>query len=446
MTAIVSLPEILNIPPKLHRVLFDFNKFRYFLLSGGRGSGKSHTIGRIILYVAEQRKVRVVCGREIQANLEESVYTLLKDMIEAYGLNFTVFANKIVHNITGSVITFKGFRDQGKISIKGLEGVDILWIDEAQSITAETLKVIIPTIRKNNAKIFFTMNRFMRDDAVPEFLMGRKDCCDIEINYFDNPHCPLSLKIEAEECKTKNIKDYNHIWLNMPLASADDYLFDGEQLYQSIGRLPFGDIFGRQRVVAFDFAAQGNDMCVGTCLDRLSNQHWGIAERIPWNDPNTMYSTGKIIALLGQWKPDVALIDIGGMGKPVWDRLSEQGVNILPFDGGSTDGVDTRYHANIRAKSYFTTKDWFDQGFLCISETHREVIKELEKIKFKYRSTGCRVLESKVDMKKELKFSPDNADSLNMAIWAAVTYLGKGANSAAVQSAINRVTTSRRNR
>lgn len=424
----ITLPEILNIPPKLLPFITSFNDFIYFLIEGGRGSGKSQSVGRFLLYLGEQRRVRIVCGREIQANIEESVYTLLKDLIHQYNLAYDVLAHEIRHKWSGTTIKFKGFREQGSVSVKGLEGVDILWIDEAQSITKTTLDIILPTIRKQRSKIFFTMNRHMRDDAVPEAMVGNSDCLHITINYFENPFCPLNLKVQAENMRMKSQRDYDHIWLGKPLATADDYLFNYDKLYKSFEIKPFGEIFGRQRVFAVDFAAQGNDQCVATVLDRLSNQHWGLTERIAWDEPDTTISTGKIVNMIGKFKPNSSIIDIGGMGKPVYDRLLEVGLNINPFDGGSTDGVDTNHYGNKRSAGYHLLDDWFGDEFLCLDRKDIEVIKQLEKIKRIYRSNGVRMIQPKVLMKKEMKYSPDDADSLMMAVWCAANYLGKTSN------------------
>lgn len=444
----LELPEIVSMPPKLYAIMIRFNAYRYFLLEGGRGSGKSQSVARFLLYLGEVKKLRIVCGREIQANIEESVYTLLKDLISEYELAYDVYSHKIIHRISGTEIKFKGFREQGSVNVKGLEGVDILWIDEAQSITKMTLDVILPTIRKEKAKLFFTMNRFMREDAVPEAMIGNAECLHIQVNYFENPFCPLNLKVQAENCRLKSQRDYNHIWLGHPLAQADDYLFNFEKVIAAYDIKPFGEMFHKQRVLSIDFAAQGNDQCVATVLDRVSNQHWQLTERIPWDEPDTMISVGKIVALIGQFKPDVTILDIGGMGKPVYDRLIEVGMKIEKFDGGSTKGIDKEAYANWRSEGYHTLRDWFDSGFLCIDRTHSEVIKQLEKIKFFYRSNGVRVIQAKVDMKKDLRYSPDDADSLMMAVVAATKYIGKSSNTATAQSgsAPKRISGSKRGR
>lgn len=420
-----QLPDMLNIPEKLMPMLLEINDYRFFLAEGGRGSGKTHAVARIFLYIASMRKMRIVCGREIQNTIEESVYTVLCDLIRQHDLNFTIYKNKIVHNHSESEIKFKGFREHGSVNIKGVEGADILWIDEAQAITKHTMDILVPTIRKSNSKLFFTMNRFMRDDAVYEFCADRDECLHIHINYFENPFCPLELKVEAETMKNKSLRDYKHIWLGQPLNTADDYLFNYDKLMYSMEVTAFGDLFKPQRVIGIDFAAQGNDQCVLTVLDRLSPEHWELVEQKAWDESDTMISVGKIVSLLGEYHPDEAILDVGGMGHVVYDRLVEVGVKINRFDGASVDGVDKQHYVNARAEGYYTLKDWFDRGCLQVHEKDKDVLTECSKIKMKYRSDGRRILQQKTDMKKEMGHSPDRADSLMMAVWCAVKILGQ---------------------
>lgn len=443
----LKLPKLLDIPPKLYLMITTFNDYRYLLLEGGRGSAKTHSIARFLLYLGDLYKLRIVCGREFQNSIEESVYTVLKDIIEEYNLNYEVTAKKIIHRTTGTTFTFKGFRDQNRVNIKGLEGVDILWIDEAQSVTKTTLEIIIPTIRKDNAKLIFTMNRFMDDDAVPDFLEGRQDCLHIQINYFENPYCPMSIKIEAEELKRKSEREYEHIYLGVPLQSADDILFNYKTLSDAFKIVPFGETAYPQRVIGIDFAAQGNDQCVASILDRKTNQHWELSEQIAWDEADAMISVGRIVDIIGQYKPTASILDVGGMGHVVWNRLQEIGVNIQRFDGATVEGVDTKHYVNARANGYYQLKDWFENGFLKINETDSDLIRELKKIRMKFRSDGRRLLQAKVDMKKDMGYSPDRADSLMMAVWCACKYLGDANTELRNQNAnVKRVTNRRARR
>lgn len=415
----VFLPSILNVPPKMLPFITDFNKYTYFLLVGGRVSTKSHSAARLILYIGEKRKVRVLCGREIQNNIEESVHALLGDLIEEFQLNYDVRQKYIKHRDTGSKIRFKGFREQGRVNIKGVEGVDILWIDEAQSISKPVLDYLIPTIaRKSNMKAIFTMNRHLRDDPVYETLAGRPDCLLIEINFTDNPFVSLETKVEAEICRQRSQKDYEHTWLGVPLQSADDYLFNYDKLHAATSIVAMGELYAPQRVMSIDFAAQGADHNCVSIIDRKSGEHWKLEKQILWDEDDTMVSIGKIVNLIGEYKPTMTIIDIGGMGKVVYDRLIELKIkNLFPFDGGSTQGVDKQY-TRKRVEGYYLVKIMMDSGHLIIDKELKEVIKQLEKIKMKFLSSGVRDLEKKTDMKKVTGYSPDNADSLMMGIWA----------------------------
>lgn len=419
-----DVPELLNIPPKLLPIIdsVSFVLHDSILLEGGRGSGKSQSVARLLVYLAEKRKVRIVCGRELQLNIDESVHALLSDIITNYNLNFQIQKNKITHRDSGSEIFFKGFREQGKVNIKGLEGADILWIDEAEAITKGTLDIIMPTIRKDNSLAIFTMNRFLRNDAVYSQLSIDIDCLHINANYYDNPFFPQRLQKEMEKCKIRSEKEYNHIWLGQPLAQADDYLFNVAKLDKARILQPFGDLFFKQTVMGIDIAGKGDDICCTTLLDRVSDRHWKLAVQEHWDEPDTMVSTGKIVYQIGKYKPDIIIIDIGGMGYPVFNRLQEIGVkNIFAFDGA---GKSTEPHlGNQRADGYHLLNEYLEQEWLIMDSP--ETIKELETIRYKFNSNGKIYLVSKEEMKKKGIESPDRADSLMMAIYGIKHFLAK---------------------
>lgn len=437
-------PELLSIPPKLQDLLLKFNDYKIIIVEGGRGSAKTHTIGRMLLYIAQTRVVRIFCGREIQGTIEESVYALFIDIISKFNLAYRITKAQIKSMTSASTFRFKGFREQGSVNIKGIEGADIVWVDEAQAITKQTLDQLIPTLRKSNCKFIFTLNRLFRDDAVME-LTTRDDCLHIHIDYFENPFCPVTLLDEAERCKLTSKREYNHIWLGQPASAGDEYIFDFDKLYASLTNKSYGELFFRQRVMGIDWAAQGNDLCVATILDRQSSQHFGLTEQIKWDEPNTTISTGKIIGLIADWKPDVIIIDIGGGGYNVYcDLIAAKIANVYAFDGAANDGIGPR-SLNKRADGYWNLKDWFEAGFLCIDERFRETLKQLEKIKQKFRTDGLRQAEEKVKMKSELGFSPDEADSIMMAVYGC-RYLGKTQASQSSNGVIQRKSGSKRRR
>lgn len=409
-----ELPALINIPKKLTPIIERFNDYRFFLAEGGRGSSKTQSIGRLVLYLGEKQKIRVVCGRETQNTIEESVYKVLVDLIKEYNLNYSITSNKIVHNKTGSEILFKGFREQGKANIKGMEGVDLLWIDEAEAITKQTLDIIIPTIRKPKSKIFFTMNRFVRNDPVYEFCMGRENCLCIHIDYFENPFCPQELKDEAEACKKNNLEEYNHIWLGYPLDNATDYLMNASKVARMSKIVPNDDGFYPAKVIGIDFAAKGGDLCVATVLERVSLTQWKVTKQIAWSEAEPTTSIGRIVNIIGEEQPDKSILDVGGMGTVVHSRLVELGVDIERFDGASRSPTSDYY--NLRAYGYYNLKRYIDNEQIIMYNNDCE--RELLQIRYDYRSDGSRLIMSKEKMRKEGIHSPDRADSLMMAVYA----------------------------
>src|SRR3990167_7646287 len=161
---------------------------RYYLIEGGRGGGKSHTVARYLLHEALNKKYRVLCTREVQKSINDSVYRLLTDIIELYKLPYLVTLTTIT-GATGSEFIFSGLQSYNTDNIKSLEGVDYCWIEEAQNISKRSLDILIPTIRKENSKLIFTMNRTQELDPVYELLSSKKraDVEHIKINYYDNP-------------------------------------------------------------------------------------------------------------------------------------------------------------------------------------------------------------------------------------------------------------------
>lgn len=426
-------PELLSIPPKLMVIIRDFNKYKIFVIEGGRGSAKSHTIARIILYLMEHRKLRAMAGREVQNTLEESVYTLLTDIITRYKLGFAYNKKRIRSMLTSSTCGFKGLRERGIINVKGMEGVHVFWGDEAQAFTKPTLDTLIPTLRPTHegapeVKLFFTLNRLHREDAVME-LTKRADCLHIHIDYFENPFCPLTLVDEAEQCRIRSERDYNHIWLGLPVKAGDEFIFDSATIYGANRITPYGDLFFKQKVIGIDWAAQGSDKCVATILMRGSAEHWTLDKQAQWDEPNTVLSVGRILKLINEHKPEVVCIDIGGGGYNVYCELlaaNIKGVTIVPFDGGSTKGINSQRNINQRADGYWNLLDWFESGWLCIGEGFNETLKQLERIKKKFRPDGRNQVREKTEYKQEHGHSPDEADSLMMAVYG-IKYLAQAA-------------------
>lgn len=164
---------------------------RYKGAYGGRGGAKSHFFAEQILVRCIQAKTRVVCIREVQNSIKDSVKQLLADKIQAYGLDssFTVM-NDEIRGANGSLIVFKGMQSYNATNIKSLEGFDIAWVEEAQTFSQFSLDLLRPTIRKPGSELWFSWNPRYKTDAVDKFFRGAnppEDSICVKVNWNDNP-------------------------------------------------------------------------------------------------------------------------------------------------------------------------------------------------------------------------------------------------------------------
>ncbi|MBQ7287569.1 MAG: PBSX family phage terminase large subunit [Candidatus Gastranaerophilales bacterium] len=411
----ITCPEILNIPPKLYPFIFEFNNYSYFLLEGGRASGKTQSVARFILYISQNRRVRICCGREIQSSINESVRAVFVDLIEKYKLPFDIKRDILTHKITGSSIFFKGFREQGKVNIKGLEGIDILWIDEAQSITKPTLDVIVPTIRKKNSVIIFTMNRYTRFDSVYEFCANRDDCLHININYFDNPFVDEKILNEASVAKSRNINDYNHIWLGYPLSNNNEFLLSSDAIDKAINlEYEVDSSYFSNSIMSVDLSASGADLCVAKLFVQQNSSVWLEKYTKSWSEADTDITKGKIVDLYSTWAPRLLVMDADGLGYPIWISVQKMISNAIGFRGAKK--AISKYALNARADGYLALKDYIEKGYLKLSD--KNAIRQLEYIKKIFKPNGVIAIQDKKEIRKLHSQSPDFADCVMMAFYA----------------------------
>lgn len=191
---------------------------RYKVLSGGRGSGKSTAVAIHLLLEASKKKMRVLCCRELQNSITESVHKILCDLIEQYQIPFFDTTQNAIRNTrNGSEFMFKGLRHSVN-EIKSMQGIDVAWCEESQSVSKESLDILIPTIRNPNSELIFTFNRVELDDPVFELFCKNEDH-EVWYNhstYKDNKFFPNVLELERQRCLRENPQDYNWIWLGEP--------------------------------------------------------------------------------------------------------------------------------------------------------------------------------------------------------------------------------------
>lgn len=202
---------------------------RYKVLYGGRGSGKSWGIARVLILLAKSKKLRILCTRQYQSSISMSVHKLLKDSIGSLGLSkYFDVTRDTIRCSNGSEFYFKGIQNNID-EIKSIEGIDICWVEEAQNVSKESWEVLCPTIRKENSEIWISFNpKSGEDETYQRFVIHpSNDCQSVLVNFYDNPWFPDVLRKEMEYCREVNVSDYEYIWLGKPQVNTEAQIFKG---------------------------------------------------------------------------------------------------------------------------------------------------------------------------------------------------------------------------
>ncbi len=188
---------------------------RYKIAYGGRGSSKSTSFCLMLLIRARQKKTRILACREIQVSIKSSVHQLLSNIIfeQGWQYEFKINASDITHKENGSVITFAGLKNNPE-SVKSTEGIDICYIEEAQTISEQSMRLLIPTVRKPGSELWMAMNpRYDSDYVYKRFIKEPGDnVLGTAVNWSDNPWFPDVLKQEMEYDKERDYEYYLHTW------------------------------------------------------------------------------------------------------------------------------------------------------------------------------------------------------------------------------------------
>jgi len=209
----LTQPQIqAEVPRKLAPLL---QPSRYKGAYGGRGGAKSHFFAEQIILRCYADPMRVVCIREVQKTIKDSVKQILVDKIAKFGLHdyFEIYETEI-RGTNGALIIFRGMQHYNSESIKSLEGFDIAWVEEAQTLSATSLELLRPTIRKDGSELWFSWNPRHRTDPVDKFFRKHPppDAVSVLINWRDNPWFPEVLRREMEHDWSIDAEAAEHIW------------------------------------------------------------------------------------------------------------------------------------------------------------------------------------------------------------------------------------------
>jgi phage terminase large subunit len=244
---IASTNGIADFPEKLS-CLFEPDYSRYRVLFGGRGGAKSWGIARALLIKAARQPLRILCAREFQTSIKDSVHKLLSDQIFAMGMQglFEITQNSI-RGKNGSEFAFIGLKNN-IANVKSYEGVDIAWVEEANTTSKLSWSTLIPTIRKENSEIWVSFNPELEtDETYQRFVVSPPEGSIVQkINWSDNPWFPETLRIEKDNLFVRDREAYNTVWEGMCRQTVDGAIFAKEmqqaEFEGRITRVPYDPV------------------------------------------------------------------------------------------------------------------------------------------------------------------------------------------------------------
>jgi phage terminase large subunit len=217
-----------------------FKKSRYKVLFGGRGGAKSWGIARALLIKGAKDPIRILCAREFQTSIKDSVHKLLCDQIESLGLlSFYEITQTSIRGRNGTEFSFVGLKNN-VANIKSYEGVDICWVEEAQTTSRLSWNVLIPTIRKEGSEIWISFNPELETDETYQRFVANPpaDCITMKVNWYDNPWFPDTLRLEKDALKARDEEAYNQVWEGLCRQTVDGAIFAKEmQQAEKDGRI-----------------------------------------------------------------------------------------------------------------------------------------------------------------------------------------------------------------
>ena len=420
-------------------------KARYKVLYGGRGSGKSYFLAELAVEVSRRIGTVILCAREFQGSLDDSVYQLLIETIERLGYadEFDILKSTITHKGTGAKFVFYGIKNN-VTKIKSIQGVGVCWVEEAEAVTKNSWDVLIPSIRGDkNAEIWISFNpKNILDDTYQRFIVHPpKDSIVLKANYDINPHfADTPLLADMLECKERDEDLYRHIWLGEPVADSELAIIKPSWIEAAIdAHEKLGFSAAGRRILGFDVADEGDD-ANATVLRHGSV----VTDMQQWRGQDVIYSADKVYLYAQEQNIDRIVYDNIGVGAGVKAQFRRKNgkVQTLGFNaGGAVYKPDAKYtddkknrdmFANIKAQAWWMVRDRFyktwravhhgdnypEDQLISLSGSLHELeylTAELSRPQVDYDQNGRVKVESKKDMKKRGIPSPNRADALVMA-------------------------------
>lgn len=411
------MAEILDVlqftSPKFKSLYPEWNKGKkYIVYKGGRASTKSWNIAKALIdHARTYDSLRVVCGREIMKSIQESNKKLLEDTITRAGL-WSEFktTNTYIENVrTRSRFTFIGLRDNPE-SVKGMEGTDLFWGDEADSFSQESLDLLCPTMRKHGCKVIFSYNPQLPTTPIEKLQVEKRNQCIVHfINYLEvTDYLSEEILQEAEECRLNDIDKYNWIWLGQFRAQSQDTFIPLKLVTEAYSRDPMDTNEGV--VGALD---------IGIFHDRsvfVVRQGYNVIFAKEWKNPDPEQLVQEVIGLVTKYKVQKLAVDSAGQGAAIYKMLRNELEDVVVGIMAGSVAKDQKKYARMRDEAWGRIKDWLPRGSLKLAGRFEDWVTDLTNMRFFYDDRGRYKMESKRVYIARGFSSTDWADALGYSL------------------------------
>ena len=425
---------------------------RYRVLYGGRGSGKSFSVAKIVALWGAVERLRVLCTRELQNSIKESFHMELKNAIASdawLASQYDVGVDYLRHKWNGTEFIFKGLRHNIE-GVKSMAQIDVLIVEEAETVPHASWIDLLPTIRAPKSEIIVIFNpksrgswvaqTFIENDPPPRTVMA-------EVNWSDNPWFSLEME-EMRQHDQLNMPTelYNHVWEGHYLEAEDGTIIRRSWLVECIdAHLKLPDLaWGGQRVVGYDVADDGGDKnatasIYGSILEAVDE--WKGAE------DELVKSTRRTLATAKAFKATQIGYDSIGVGAGVGSILTEnKWRRHYKFNAGGKVTQPKKYYdrpsevtnedmfSNLKAQAWWNLADRVRNTYNAVTKGYEfpademfsisskipkkllnQLIDELSTPLRDFDRNGRVKVESKDDLKKRDVKSPNIADSIVIA-------------------------------
>lgn len=379
-------------------------EWRHIVYYGGRGSLKSHSVARALLLRGREKKLRILCTRELQKSIKDSVHKLLSDLIYEFEFDdYEILKDSITNKVTGTEFIFLGLR-LNVTEIKSLEGIDICWVEEAHAMTDWSIDILTPTIRKQGSQIIWTFNRLTELDPVySRFVVNKHPkTFAMKVDYKIAERegwLPDVLKLEMEADKLENPTLYAHKWLGEPIGQAEMAVIARDNILQAMQQEVDDD---GQEVVGVDVARMGSDRSVFWKRKGLKTTQYEVHQKLRLN-----LLADKLEQFVNFNKELPLKIDDTGVGGGLTDIMLQRGYNVIAINFGGVPKDKDKY------------PNWISEAWFYVSGIIRDIelphnndlLMELSTRQWQQDARGKRKIESKEHYKKRGFRSPDLADA-----------------------------------